>query len=304
MNSTEKTNLKQPTLLQTLGAILVAAVMWGSGNVLSRSLLIEGVNEIFLVTLRVTLIGSILFLNYFLFIREKFQITIFKEATITGTFSVFSVSWCFIYALQYISSGLVTLLISSAPIFTALWLKVLLKEEKISKLRYIAIATGFVGIFYLFVTGETGLLNDGNILLGGRLAFCGVQCIALATVLNRKYAPKYKVATWLTYQYPLVIILSITAYLIFDISPQQLSTSQIIRVAALVVSNLSAFTAFTWLIRRVSALQVASVDYLVPIVGVTAGVVFLNESFNSNVIVAAVFIFISLLINTKEEFSN
>jgi drug/metabolite transporter (DMT)-like permease len=295
MNLTEKTELKQPTLLQAIGAILVAAVMWGSGNVLSRSLLIEGINEIFLVTLRVTLIGTILFLNYFLFIREKFQITIFKEATITGTFSVFSVSWFFIYALQYISS---------APIFTALWLKVLLKDEKISKLRYIAIATGFVGILYLFATGETGLLNDGNILLGGSLAFCGVQCIALATVLNRKYAPKYKVATWLTYQYPLVIILSITAYLVFDISPQQLSTSQIIRVAALVVSNLSAFTAFTWLIRRVSALQVASVDYLVPIVGVTAGVVFLNESFNSNVIVAAVFIFISLLINTKEEFSN
>ena len=304
MNSTEKTDLKQPTLLQAIVAILVAAVMWGSGNVLSRSLLIEGINEIFLVTLRVTLIGTILFLNYFLFIREKFQITIFKEATLTGTFSVFSVSWFFIYALQYISSGLVTLLISSAPIFTALWLKVLLKEEKISKLRYIAIATGFVGILYLFATGETGLLNDGNILLGGSLAFCGVQCIALATVLNRKYAPKYKVATWLTYQYPLVIILSITAYLIFDISPQQLSTSQIIRVAALVISNLSAFTAFTWLIRRVSALQVASVDYLVPIVGVTAGVVYLDESFNSNVIVASVFIFISLLINTKEEFSN
>tara|TARA_B100000212_G_scaffold153555_1_gene115572 strand:+ start:142 stop:1056 length:915 start_codon:yes stop_codon:yes gene_type:complete len=304
MNSTEKTEIKKPTLLQSTGAILVAAFMWGSGNVLSRSLLIEGVNEIFLVTLRVTLIGSILFLNYFLFIREKFQVTILKEATITGIFSVFSVSWFFIYALQYISSGLVTLLISSAPIFTAIWLKVLLKEEKISKLRYIAIAVGFIGIFYLFATGETGLLNDGNILLGGSLAFCGVQCIALATVLNRKYAPKYKVATWLTYQYPLVIILSISVYLIFDIAPQLLSTSQIIRVVALVISNLSAFTAFTWLIRRVSALQVASVDYLVPIVGVTAGVIFLNESFNSNVFLASFFIFISLLLNTKEEFSN
>jgi len=304
MNSTKKTDIAPPTLFQAIGAIIIAAIMWGSGNVLSRSLLIEGVNEIFLVTLRVTLIGSILFLIYFLFIREKFQITIFKEATLTGTFSVFSVSWFFIYALQYISAGLVTLLISSAPIFTALWLKVLLKEEKISKLRYISVAIGFIGIIYLFATGETGLLNDGNILFGGSLAFCGVQCISLATVLNRKYAPKYKVATWLTYQYPLVIILSITAYLIFDIAPQQLSTSQIIRVAALVISNLSAFTAFTWLIRRVSALQVASVDYLVPIVGVTAGVIFLNESFNSNVIVAAVFIFISLLINTKEEFSN
>ena len=303
MNPTN-TEIKKPTLLQSIGAILVAAFMWGSGNVLSRSLLIEGVNEIFLVTLRVTLIGSILFLNYFLFIREKFQVTILKEATITGIFSVFSVSWFFIYALQYISSGLVTLLISSAPIFTAIWLKLLLKEEKISKLRYIAIAVGFIGIFYLFATGETGLLNDGNILLGGSLAFCGVQCIALATVLNRKYAPKYKVATWLTYQYPLVIILSISVYLIFDIAPQLLSASQIIRVVALVISNLSAFTAFTWLIRRVSALQVASVDYLVPIVGVTAGVIFLNESFNSNVFLASFFIFISLLLNTKEEFSN
>ena len=63
MNSTKTTDLKQPTLMQAIGAILVAAIMWGSGNVLSRSLLIEGVNEIFLVTLRVTLIGSILFLS-------------------------------------------------------------------------------------------------------------------------------------------------------------------------------------------------------------------------------------------------
>ena len=304
MKPIDKSYLEQPTLFQTIGAIMVAAFMWGSGNVLSRSLLIEGVNEIFLVTLRVTLIGLLLFLNYFLFIRTKFQMRILKEASLTGFFSVFSVSWFFIYALQYISSGLVTLLISSAPVFTALWLKVLLKEEKISRYRYLAIVVGFIGIFYLFVTGETGLLNEGNILLGGTLAFCGVQGIALATVLNRKYAPKYKVATWLTYQYPLVIVLSIFAYVIFDITPEQLSRSQIIRVVALVISNLSAFTAFTWLIRRVSALQVASVDYLVPIVGVTAGVIFLNESFNSNVIVASVFIFLSLLINTKEEFSN
>jgi len=303
MNSTENIQLEKPTLLQATGAILVAAFMWGSGNVLSRSLLIEGVDEVFLVTVRVALIGSMLFLYYLLFIREKFQMTILKEASITGMFSVFSVSWFFIYALQYISSGLVTLLISSAPVFTALWLKVLLKEEKISKIRYIAIAIGFIGILYLFITGETGLLDDGNILLGGSLAFFGVQCISLATVLNRKYAPKYKVVTWLSYQYPLVIVLSLIAYLIFDIEPQSLSTSQIVRIGALVISNLSAFTAFTWLIRRVSALQVASVDYLVPIVGVTAGVIFLNESFNSNVIVAAVFIFISLLLNTREEFS-
>ena len=85
-------------------------------------------------------------------------------------------------------------------------------------------------------------------------------------MLNRKYAPKYKVATWLSYQYPLTIVASLVAYVLFDIEAETLNLSQTLRILALVTANLSAFTAFTWLIRRVSALQVASVDYLVPII--------------------------------------
>jgi drug/metabolite transporter (DMT)-like permease len=294
----------QPSMIQTFSAIIVAAIGWGSGNVISRSLLIDGINEIYLITIRVVVIGTILFAYYLFFIREKFQITIFKEATLTSIFSLFAVSWFFIFALQYISSGLVTLLISSAPVFTAIWLKILLKEENISKTRYISIFIGLIGVSYLFLTKETGLLNQGDIVIGGTLAFLGVQCIALATVLNRKYAPKYKVFTWLTYQYPLVMFLTISVFLIFDTTVETLSTTQVIRITFLIVANLSAFTSFTWLIRRVSALQVASVDYLVPIIGVSAGVIFLDESFNFNVVIAGAFIFVSLILNTKEEFSN
>jgi drug/metabolite transporter (DMT)-like permease len=294
----------QPSLIQTFSAIIVAAIGWGSGNVISRSLLIEGIDEIYLITIRVVVIGTILIIYYSLFIREKFEIIIFKEASLTSIFSLFAVSWFFIFALQYISSGLVTLLISSAPVFTVIWLKILLKEENISKTRYLAIFIGLIGVSYLFLTKETGLLNQGDILVGGTLAFMGVQCIALATVLNRKFAPKYKVFTWLTYQYPTVMFLTISAFFIFDVQIESLSTSQVTRIIFLILANLSAFTSFTWLIRRVSALQVASVDYLVPIIGVSAGVIFLNESFNFNIVVAGVFIFISLVLNTKEEFST
>lgn len=302
MSSPNLQKPSQPSMTQTLLAVIVAAIGWGSGNVISRSLLIDGINEIYLITIRVVVIGTILFVYYLLFIREKFEITIFKEASLTSIFSLFAVSWFFIFALQYISSGLVTLLISSAPVFTAIWLKILLKEEDISKTRYLSIFVGLIGVLYLFLTKETGLLDQGDIVIGGTLAFLGVQCIALATVLNRKYAPKYKVFTWLTYQYPTVIFLTIGAFLIFDIQIETLSSSQIIRIIFLILANLSAFTSFTWLIRRVSALQVASVDYLVPIIGVSAGVIFLNESFNFNVVIAGVFIFISLILNTKEEF--
>ena len=195
-------------------------------------------------------------------------------------------------------------MISSAPVFTVMWLKILLKEEKISTSKYIAIATGFSGIAYLFISRETGLLDQGNIFLGGSLAFIGVQGIAFATVLNRKFAPNYKVTSWLTYQYPLVFILSLAAFLISGVGIEPLDFSQKLRLLILVVFNLGAFMSFTWLIQRVSALLVATVDYLVPIIGVTAGVVFLNEVFNRNIIISGIFIFISLVISTKEEFTT
>ena len=111
----------QPSLIQTFSAIIVAAIGCGSGNVISRSLLIEGIDEIYLITIRVVVIGTILIIYYSLFIREKFEIIIFKEASLTSIFSLFAVSWFFIIALQYNSSGLVTLLISSAPVFTVIW---------------------------------------------------------------------------------------------------------------------------------------------------------------------------------------
>jgi len=278
--------------------------MWASSNVISRSLLIEGVNEIFLVTARVSIIGTLLFTYYLFFNREQINIKQLKEASFTGFFSIFIVGWSFIFSLQYISSGLVTLMISSAPVFTVMWLKILLKEETISTSKYIAIATGFSGIAYLFISRETGLLDQGNIFLGGSLAFVGVQGIAFATVLNRKFAPKYKVTSWLTYQYPLVLLLSLVAFFISGVGIETLDLSQKLRLAVLVIFNLGAFMSFTWLIQRVSALLVATVDYLVPIIGVTAGVVFLNEVFNRNIIISGVFIFMSLVISTKEEFST
>ena len=297
-------SLKKPSLLQTIAAVLSAGIMWGSGNVIVRSLLIEGLNEIFLVTARVLIIGTLLFFYYVIFNRDPFDKQLLKEASYTSIASIFLVSWAFIFALQYISSGLVTLLVSSAPIFTVMWVKLLLKQEKISRLKYISVFVGFSGIAYLFITQETGLLNQGNIFLGGSLAFLGVQCIALATVLNRKFAPKYKVSSWLTFQYPLVVFLTLLTFFISGVGIDILNISQFLRLGVLVVCNLGAFLSFTWLIQRVSALQVASIDYLVPVVGVSAGVIFLGETFNKNILISGLFIFLSLLLTTKDEFSN
>ena len=59
--------------IKIIGGIFTAAFMWGSGNVISRSLLIEGIDEIFLITTRVSLIGSLLFIYYSIFNKDKFD---------------------------------------------------------------------------------------------------------------------------------------------------------------------------------------------------------------------------------------
>lgn len=300
----DSNEVEKPSLSKTIAAIFCAAFMWGSGNVIARSLLIEGVNQIFLVTSRITLVGLLYLAYYLLFVKESFNQKAFKEAAVTGFVSVFTVGWAFIFALEYVSSGLVTLMVSSAPVFTIMWLKILLKEEEISRSKYTSIFIGFLGIAYLFISKETGLLGEGDIFLGGGLAFIGVQSIAIATVLNRKYAPSYKISTWLCYQYITIGALSLVAYLISGVGVSPLDTSQKIRLAVLVVFNISAYLSFTWLIQRVPALFAALVDYIVPVVGVTTGVIFLNESFNINIVIAAFFIFLSLYITTKDEFSN
>ena len=61
------------SIFKIIGGIFTAAFMWGSGNVLSRSLLIEGVGEIFLITTRVSIIGTLLLIHYSIFNKDKFN---------------------------------------------------------------------------------------------------------------------------------------------------------------------------------------------------------------------------------------
>ena len=67
---------QKPSLIQTISAVLTAGVMWGSGNVIIRSLLLEGLNEIFLVTARVLIIASLLFSYYIIHIPLPAQLLV------------------------------------------------------------------------------------------------------------------------------------------------------------------------------------------------------------------------------------
>ena len=69
----------QPSLLTIVVVMFCPPFMWGIGNVITRSLLIEGVNEIFLVTIRITLISILIGSYCLLFKRDKFNAKLLNE---------------------------------------------------------------------------------------------------------------------------------------------------------------------------------------------------------------------------------
>ena len=84
-----KNSKNKTPVVKIIGGILTASFMWGSGNVVSRSLLIEGVGEIFLITTRVSIIGTLLLIHYSIFNRDKFDKKLLKEASTTALASIF-----------------------------------------------------------------------------------------------------------------------------------------------------------------------------------------------------------------------
>ena len=136
--------------------------------------LLEGFNEIFLVTARVLIIGTLLFSYYIIFNKDKFENNFLKKLHLLDGLNIF-VSWAFIFALQYIIWS--CHFINAQHQFLRQCIAYF-KKEKISKLKYLSVVVGFSGIAYLFISQKL-VFNQGNIFLGGSLAFL-VQCIAVA----------------------------------------------------------------------------------------------------------------------------
>ena len=88
--------------------IIIIGFLYGFHGLINRSLLIDGVNEIFLVTARITLVSILLCLYCMKDFIKEININYFLKGGLTGVLAIFTPGWAFIYALKNISSGLTT----------------------------------------------------------------------------------------------------------------------------------------------------------------------------------------------------
>ncbi len=281
--------------------ILLIGSLFGFHGLLNRSLLIDNVNEIFIVTARITIVAFLLGIYCAKDFIKEINIAFFLKGSLTGILAIFIPGWTFIYALKHISSGLQSIFISTIPLFTVFWVFLFFKEEKITKLKIISVLVGLLGLVLLFLSGSTGLSNEGNLLTGGILALIGVQGLALSNITNKKHSQYIPAKTYLFTQWLVGGFISIILFFILGGEFEVLDSFELFRLIGLVFIDIFNYSLFFYTIKRLSATFTTLVDYVVPTVGIAVGYLFLDEIVNNIFYVTLMLIFISLYLAVKDE---
>ena len=284
--------------------IILIGILFGFHGLLNRSLLIDNVNEIFIVTTRITLVTFLLSLYCFKEFITEINRDYFLKGALTGFLAITVPGWTFIYALKSISSGLQSIFISTIPMFTVFWVFLIYKDEKITRLKLVSVLIGLFGLIILFASGATGLSDDGDIIKGGILAIIGVQGLALSNITNKKDSQYIPARTYLLVQWVSSTVFSILLFLILGGELEMLNRSQSLRLSGLVFIDIFNYSLFFYTIKRLSATFTTLVDYVVPIVGIYVGYIFLDEIINNIFFITLVLIFISLYLAVKDEARN
>ena len=116
---------------------------------------------------------------------------IWIHALILGVFGTALPMSGMVMALEYLSSGITSILITIGPAVTVLFAHFLLDDERLTWRTTIGIALALAGAILLAVRGETGLAESSGSLLGYVLVLSAMLFGSIGTIYARKYMKSY-----------------------------------------------------------------------------------------------------------------
>ena len=260
-----------------LAALVGAAVCWGLGTVVSKAALAE----IAPVTLLAVQLASSLGVLTLL-MRWKGIPLRGDGPALLGRLGLLNPGAAYalgLLGLVSITASVSVLLWALEPIMIMLLAAAVLRERITPTLVALSIAA-LIGIALVVYDAA----SIGGQAVGVALALAGVACCAAYTVITRRYIPDARetgqvVLAQQAYAFALALVLVLIA-VVAGGSPFPKAISAL-AVASAVASGVLYYAAAYWLylgaLRRVPASIAAGSFYLIPIVGVAAGVLILGE---------------------------
>ena len=284
-----------------IAAFFAIYIIWGSTYLLNKIAVAE-LEPFMLAGVRFTTAGIIIFLIVLLTGQSlRINRTQLMNTILAGFLFLSFGNGVVVWALKYVDSNFAALEIAAQPLIIMLMMWVL-QGKKIQPMQLVGVGLGVIGM-YLLVSQKT-IVQEEYAWVGVIMIFIVMLAWAYGSLfVGRANFPKNYLVNSGYQMLTGGILLGVMSLAFGErwIPPMQWSSdTQLVMVLLIIFGSIVAFTAFNFLLTRVSPEKVATNTYVNPIVAMFLGWYFLDEKITVQSIIAATILLTGVyFINTK-----
>lgn len=206
-------------------------------------------------------------------------------------------------ALTYSYASNVGVIVSSAPLFTAILAFFFIKEEKLTKNFFIGFVSAMAGIILISFNGASQLqLNP----IGDILAVFAAFIWGIYTITTRKITQKGYTTIEMTkriFLYGVILMMVLMPFTGFDVKMSDFKEPVVIfNIIYLgVCASALCFVAWNYTMKVLGAIKSSVYIYTVPVVTVIASVIILNEKITAMTVAGTVLTLMGLVLSERKK---
>jgi len=268
--------------LKALPFVALNAFFFGSSMVASR-FIVGNFPPLVYLSVRLIIASAAFFMIFVIqpgaeFPRDR---SLWIRAGILGVFGTALNLVMNVSALQYLSSGMVAVLLALTPAVTVLWAHIALPEERLQGWQWLGLVLAFGGASMLALSGESGLPNVTANPIGYAMVMVSVLTGAWRAIHMRKHLKNdnaTQVASIRMFVSALLLVPLTVVAVDYDPVPITPLIAGVVLWASL-IGTFGGFLVQLYTIQHFGAVPGSMVTYLIPIFAGTGGILLLGETF-------------------------
>ncbi|MCC3860644.1 DMT family transporter [Pseudemcibacter aquimaris] len=280
--------------------LLVLAGVWGC-SFLFLKIIAPTVPPFTIAAIRIT-IGAIVIALYVLYKREKLPThkSIWLKGSVIGLIGTGTPFVLISWAMLYINSGTGAICMSVIPLMVFVMAHFVHHDEKMSWYGLIGILFGISGVVVLFYD-SISISDEGNMGTYALIAMMAASFgYAFANILIKRFVKTDPINT----SFVMLTTSAIAIWPVAFMTEQPLSieygTTEILSLVYLGVLPTGIATMVLVIFTRIAGSTFVSYNtYLIPIVGVIVGYIFLDEALKQTTILSIIFIALGIFISQR-----
>jgi drug/metabolite transporter (DMT)-like permease len=277
-------------------------VLWGS-TYLAIRVAVATVPPLFAAGVRFTIAGSLLYLWSRLRGAPTPSSKEWRNLWTLGALMFLAAYSALFWAEKTVPSGVASVLVATIPVWTVLLETSILKLQSSTWSLGAAIAAGLTGVAVLAIRPQGGSvsLTACLVITGGEIAW------STGTVLSKRMTlPHSKVLSAAAQMLTGGFLLLAFSWLVGEMRPfPRVSFQAMAAIAYLILAgSILSFTAYVWLLGRMSATKVASYAYVNPVIALAIGYWLGGETLSLRTLIGTCLILGSVVLILRTKSSN